>query len=98
MNIRPLRDRVIIKQTEVETKSGGGILLTGTAVEKSSQGEVVAVGSGRLLDNGTVQQLEVKVGDKVLFGAYVERTEKIDGVNYIITKEDNILGIIVDNK
>lgn len=96
MNIRPLHDRVIIKLAEVEHKSSGGIVLTKSAVDKSTQGTVVAVGNGRLLDNGTVKQLEVKVGDSVIFGAYVERTEKIDGVDYVITKEDNILGIIVE--
>lgn len=96
MNIRPLHDRVIIRTTETENKSSGGIVLTKSAVEKSSQGLVVAIGNGRLLDNGTVRPLEVKVGDTVIFGGYVERAEKIDGVDYVITKEDNILGIIVE--
>ncbi|CAM5202795.1 co-chaperone GroES [Alishewanella longhuensis] len=96
MNIRPLHDRVIIKRTDAESKSAGGIVLTGASAEKSTRGEVVAVGNGRILDNGDVKPLEVKVGDKVLFGAYVERTEKIDGRDIVITKEDNILGVILD--
>ncbi|MGI5309042.1 co-chaperone GroES [Rheinheimera sp. WS51] len=96
MNIRPLHDRVIIKRLEAETKSAGGIVLTGTSAEKSTRGEVVAVGNGRVLDNGDVKPLDVKVGDKVLFGNYVERTEKIEGQEYVITKEDNILGVILD--
>ncbi|KKO45514.1 molecular chaperone GroES [Arsukibacterium sp. MJ3] len=96
MNIRPLHDRVIIKRLEAESKSAGGIVLTGASAEKSSRGEVVAVGNGRILDSGDVKPLDVKVGDKVLFGAYVERTEKVDGQEFVITKEDNILGVILD--
>lgn len=96
MNIRPLHDRVIIKRLEAESKSAGGIVLTGASAEKSTRGEVVAVGNGRVLDNGDVKPLDVKVGDKVLFGAYVERTEKVDGQEYVITKEENILGVILD--
>ena len=94
MNIRPLQDRVIVKRLEEETKSAGGIVLTGSAAEKSSRGEVVAVGNGRVLDSGEVRALEVKAGDTVLFGSYVEKTEKIDGQEYLIMREDNILGIV----
>ncbi len=94
MNIRPLHDRVIVKRLEEETKSAGGIVLTGAAAEKSTRGEVVAVGNGRVLDNGDVRALEVKAGDTVLFGSYVEKTEKIDGEEYLIMREDNILGIV----
>jgi chaperonin GroES len=94
MNIRPLQDRVIIKRLEVETKSAGGIVLTGSAAEKSTRGEVVAVGNGRVLENGDVRALEVKAGDTVLFGSYVEKTEKIEGQEYLIMREDNILGIV----
>ena len=68
MNIRPLQDRVIVKRLEEETKSAGGIVLTGSAAEKSTRGEVIAVGNGRVLDNGDVRALEVKAGDTVLFG------------------------------
>ncbi|ATG56982.1 co-chaperone GroES [Pseudoalteromonas sp. 13-15] len=94
MNIRPLQDRVIVKRLEEETKSAGGIVLTGSAAEKSTRGEVVAVGNGRILDNGDVRALEVKAGDTVLFGSYVEKTEKIEGQEYLIMREDNILGIV----
>ncbi|ALQ06870.1 co-chaperone GroES [Pseudoalteromonas sp. SR43-6] len=94
MNIRPLQDRVIVKRLEEETKSAGGIVLTGSAAEKSTRGEVVAVGNGRVLDNGDVRALEVKAGDTVLFGSYVEKVEKIEGQEYLIMREDNILGIV----
>ncbi|WP_404341435.1 co-chaperone GroES [Pseudoalteromonas mariniglutinosa] len=94
MNIRPLHDRVIVKRLEEETKSAGGIVLTGSAAEKSTRGEVIAVGNGRVLDNGEVRALEVKTGDTVLFGSYVEKTEKIEGTEYLIMREDNILGIV----
>ncbi len=94
MNIRPLHDRVIVKRLEEETKSAGGIVLTGSAAEKSTRGEVIAVGNGRVLDNGEVRALEVKAGDTVLFGSYVEKTEKIEGQEYLIMREDNILGIV----
>ena len=94
MNIRPLQDRVIIKRLEEETKSAGGIVLTGSAAEKSTRGEVIAVGNGRVLDNGDVRALEAKAGDTVLFGSYVEKTEKIEGQEYLIMREDNILGIV----
>ena len=94
MNIRPLHDRVIVKRLEEETKSAGGIVLTGSAAEKPTRGEVVAVGNGRVLENGDVRALEVKAGDTVLFGSYVEKVEKIEGQEYLIMREDNILGIV----
>jgi chaperonin GroES len=94
MNIRPLHDRVIVKRLEEETKSAGGIVLTGSAAEKSTRGEVIAVGNGRVLDNGEVRALEVKAGDTVLFGSYVEKVEKIEGQEYLIMREDNIPGIV----
>ncbi|AQQ00058.1 MULTISPECIES: co-chaperone GroES [Pseudoalteromonas] len=94
MNIRPLQDRVIVKRLEEETKSAGGIVLTGSAAEKSTRGEVIAVGNGRVLENGDVRALEVKAGDTVLFGSYVEKVEKIEGQEYLIMREDNILGIV----
>ena len=94
MNIRPLHDRVIVKRLEEETKSAGGIVLTGSAAEKSTRGEIVAVGKGRVLDNGEVRALQVKAGDTVLFGSYIEKTEKIEGQEYLIMREDNILGIV----
>lgn len=94
MNIRPLHDRVIVKRLEEETKSAGGIVLTGSAAQKSSSGEVVAAGNGRVLDNGERQALEVKVGDTILFGSYIEKTETIEGQEYLIMREDNVLGIV----
>ena len=94
MNIRPLHDRVIVKRLEEETKSAGGIVLTGSAAEKSTRGEVVAAGSGWVLDNGERRALEVKVGDQVIFGSHVEKTEKLEGEEYLIMREGNILGIV----
>jgi len=79
MNIRPLHDRVVVRRLEEETKSAGGIVLPGSAAEKPSQGEVLAVGPGKKLDNGTVQTVDLQAGDKVLFGQYAGSTVKIDG-------------------
>ncbi|WP_404400326.1 co-chaperone GroES [Idiomarina seosinensis] len=94
MKLRPLHDRVIIKRIEVEAKSAGGIVLTGSAAEKSTRGEVVAVGNGRILENGEVRTLDVKVGDNVLFNeGYGVKTEKIDGEEYLIMSESDILAI-----
>ncbi len=95
MKLRPLHDRVIIKRSEAETKSAGGIVLTGSAAEKSTRGEVIAVGNGRILDNGDVKALDVKVGDSVLFNeSYGVKTQKIDGEEYLIMSESDILAII----
>ncbi|MDN7125054.1 co-chaperone GroES [Pseudidiomarina terrestris] len=95
MKLRPLHDRVIIKRSEAETKSAGGIVLTGSAAEKSTRGEVVAVGNGRILDNGDVKALDVKVGDSVLFNeGYGVKTQKIDGEEYLIMSEADILAIV----
>jgi len=95
MDIKPLRDRVVIKPLEAENKTKGGIVLPDTAKEKPQEGKVVAVGKGRTLDNGTVQPLEVKVGDKVLYGKYSgnEITTK-DGEELLIMREEDILAII----
>ncbi|MFC0445696.1 co-chaperone GroES [Pseudidiomarina halophila] len=95
MKLRPLHDRVIIKRSEAETKSAGGIVLTGSAAEKSTRGEVIAVGNGRILDNGEVKALDVKVGDSVLFNeGYGVKTQKIDGEEYLIMSEADILAIV----
>ncbi|MCP3428418.1 co-chaperone GroES [Opacimonas viscosa] len=95
MAIRPLHDRVIIKREEIESKSAGGIVLTGSAAEKSTRGEVVAVGNGRVLDNGEVKALDVKVGDKVIFNeGYGVKSEKIDGEEVLILSESDILAIV----
>jgi len=94
MSIRPLHDRVIVKRVEEETTTAGGIVLPGSAAEKPSQGVVLAVGNGKLLDNGTVRALEVKVGDKVLFGKYAGNEVKVDGEEIIVMREEDILGIL----
>ncbi|WP_067704283.1 MULTISPECIES: co-chaperone GroES [unclassified Erwinia] len=95
MKIRPLHDRVIVKRKEVESKSAGGIVLTGSAAGKSTRGEVLAVGNGRLLDNGDVKALDVKVGDVVIFNeGYGAKTEKIDNEDVLIISESDILAIV----
>lgn len=95
MSIRPLHDRVIIKRKEVEAKSAGGIVLTGSAAEKSTRGEVIAVGNGRLLESGEIRALDVKVGDQVIFSeGYGVKTEKIDGEEVLILSEGDILAIV----
>jgi len=94
MKIRPLHDRVVVKRVEEETKTAGGIVLPGSAAEKPSEGEVLAVGLGKPLDNGQVRALEVKVGDKVLFGKYSGTEVKIDGEQYIVMREEDIVGIL----
>ncbi len=94
MNIRPLHDRIIVKRVEEETTSAGGIVLPGSAAEKPSEGEVLAIGSGKQLDNGDVRALEVKVGDKVLFGKYSGNEVKIDGEELIVMREEDIMGIL----
>ena len=94
MNIRPLHDRVIVKRTEVESKSAGGIVLTGSAAEKSTRGEILAVGSGKILDSGDVRGLDVSVGDKIIFGQYAGSTVKIDGEELLILSESEIFGVL----
>ncbi len=94
MKIRPLHDRVVVKRVEEETKSAGGIVLPGSAAEKPSQGEVLAVGPGRLTDNGDIRSLDVKVGDKVIFGQYAGSTVKIDGQELLIMAESEIFGVL----
>jgi chaperonin GroES len=95
MNIQPLGDRVVVKALEAENKSKGGIVLPDTAKEKPQEGKVVAVGKGRVLDSGTLQACEVKVGDRVLYGKYSgnEITTK-DGEELLIMKEEDILAIV----
>jgi chaperonin GroES len=95
MNIRPLHDRVIVKRTESETKSAGGIVLTGSAAQQSTRGEVLATGNGRILENGDVRPLDVKVGDIVIFkDGYGVEKEKIDGEEVLIMSEADILAIV----
>jgi chaperonin GroES len=94
MKIRPLHDRVVIRRVEEETKTAGGILLPGSAAEKPSQGEVVAVGKGLITENGEVRPLDVKAGDKVLFGQYSGSTVKVDGEELLIMKETEIFAVL----
>lgn len=94
MKIRPLQDRIIVKRIEEEEKTKGGIIIPETAKEKPMEGEVIAVGSGKILENGTKQSLEVKAGDRVLFGKYAGTEVKIEDVEHLIMREDDILGVI----
>jgi len=94
MNIRPLYDRVVVKRIEEKEQIQGGIIIPDTAKEKPQEGEVVAVGQGKRLDSGKVVALDVKVGDRILFGKYSGNEIKIDGQEYQIMREDEILGIL----
>jgi chaperonin GroES len=93
-NVKPLRDRVLVRRLEESEEKVGGIIIPDTAKEKPQQAEVVAVGSGRILENGTTVPLDVKAGDKVLLGKWSGTDVKIDGGEYLILKEDEILGVI----
>ena len=94
MNIRPLHDRVVVRRLEEETLTAGGIVLPDSAAEKPSQGEILAVGSGKVLDNGEVRALDVSVGDKILFGQYGGSTVKVDGDELLILSESEIFGVL----
>jgi len=94
MKIRPLQDRIIVRRIEEEEKTKGGIIIPDSAKEKPMEGEVIAVGTGKILENGTKQPLEVKEGNRVLFGKYAGTEVKIDGVEHLIMREDDILGVI----
>jgi chaperonin GroES len=92
--IRPLQDRVLLKRVQEEQKTKGGIIIPDTAKEKPVEGEVVAVGNGKVLDDGTVRALGVKAGDRVLFGKYSGTEIKLDGEEHLIVREDDILGVV----
>ncbi|TAL59854.1 MAG: co-chaperone GroES [Legionella sp.] len=94
MKIRPLHDRVVVSRMEEERTTAGGIVIPDSATEKPMQGEVIAVGAGKHLDNGDVRALAVKVGDKVLFGKYSGTEVKIDGKELVVMREDDIMGVI----
>lgn len=94
MKIRPLHDRVVIRRTEEERTSPGGIVIPDTATEKPIQGEVVAVGQGKVLDNGEVRALELKAGDKVLFGKYSGTEVKVEGEELLVMREDDVMAVI----
>jgi chaperonin GroES len=94
MKIRPLQDKIIVKRLEEETKTKGGIIIPDTAKEKPLEGKVIAVGKGKITDDGKLIKSEVSVGDKILFEKYSGTDVKIDGEEYLIIKEDNVVGII----
>ena len=94
MNIRPLHDRVIVRRLEEERKTAGGIVIPDTAKEKPIQGEVIAVGKGKILENGQVRPLDVKAGDKVLFGKYSGTEVKVGSEELLVMREEDIMGII----
>ena len=94
MKIRPLHDRVIVKRLEAERKTASGIMIPDSAGEKPDQGEVLAVGNGKVLENGDVRKMDVKVGDRVLFGKYAGQTVKVDGQEVLVMREEDIMGVL----
>ena len=94
MKIRPLHDRVIVKRVEEERKTAGGIVIPDNAAEKPDQGEVLAIGTGKVLDDGKIRPLEVKVGDRVIFGKYSGSTVKVDGDELLVMREEDIMGVV----
>ena len=94
MKIRPLHDRVVVERIDAETKSAGGIVIPDNAAEKPDQGKVIAVGNGKILEDGKVRPLDVKVGDRILFGKYSGSTVKLDNTEYLVMREDDIMGIV----
>jgi chaperonin GroES len=94
MRIRPLHDRVIVKRIESDNKTKGGLYIPDTAKEKPIEGTVVAVGNGKILEDGSVRKLEVKAGDRILFGKYSGTEVKLEGEEHLILREDDILGVV----
>jgi chaperonin GroES len=94
MKIRPLHDRIIVKRVEEERKTASGIVIPDTAAEKPDQGEVIAVGNGKILEDGTIRPLGLKVGDKVLFGKYSGQTVKVHGEEVLVMREEDVMGVI----
>ncbi len=94
MKIRPLHDRVIVKREEEEKKSQGGIIIPDTATEKPIFGKVVAVGKGKILENGEIRQLDLKVGDKILFGKYSGTEVKMDGDELVVMREEDVMAVV----
>jgi chaperonin GroES len=94
MNLRPLQDRIIVKRLEEESMTAGGLYIPDTAKEKPQKGEIIAVGKGKVTEDGKLIPVDLKVGEKVLFGKYAGTEIKIDGVDYLIMREDDILGVI----
>ena len=94
MKIRPLHDRVIVKREDEERKSPGGIVIPDTAAEKPIRGKIVAVGKGKILENGSIRPLDLKVGDKILFGTYSGTTVKVDGDELLVMREEDVMAVI----
>ena len=94
MQIRPLSDRVIVKRIETQRTTASGIVIPDSAAEKPEQGEVIAVGSGRLLQDGTLRALQLNVGDQVLFGKYAGQTVKVDGEELLVMREEDVMGVL----
>ena len=94
MNLRPLHDRVIVKRLDQETKTASGLIIPDAAAEKPDQGEILAVGNGKVQENGTVRPLEVKVGDRVLFGKYSGQAVKVDGQELLVMREEDIMAVV----
>ena len=94
MKIRPLHDRVIVKRLEEERVSAGGIVIPDTAAEKPVQGKIMAVGKGKILENGNVRALDIKVGDHILFGKYSGTEVKVDGEEYLVMREEDVMAVI----
>jgi chaperonin GroES len=94
MKIRPLQDRILVKRLESEAKTAGGIIIPDNAKEKPMEGQVIAVGNGKVLDDGKLRKPDVKVGDKILFGKYAGSEVKIDGTEHLILREDDVLGVL----
>ena len=95
MNLRPLHDRVIVKRLDQETKTASGLIIPDAAAEKPDQGEILAVGNGKVQENGSLRALEVQVGDRVLFGKYSGQTVKVDGEELLVMREEDIMAVLV---
>ena len=94
MNLRPLHDRIVVKRLEQETKTASGIVIPDQAAEKPDQGEVVAIGNGKILEDGKVRPLDVKVGDKILFGKYSGQTVKVGNEEYLVIREEDVFAVV----
>jgi chaperonin GroES len=95
MNLRPLHDRVIVKRLDQETKTASGLIIPEAAAEKPDQGEILAIGNGKVQENGSVRPLEVKVGDRVLFGKYSGQAVKVEGEELLVMREEDIMAVLV---
>lgn len=94
MTIRPLNDRILVKRVQEEERTKGGLIIPDTAKEKPIEGDVIAVGSGKVMEDGSVRPLDVKAGDRVLFGKYSGTEVKVDGVEHLILREEDVLGVV----